>query len=182
MTREMVFIAHCRTNDSFNLSPRRLNSTSILLKSMLLRLYQVRFFPIKDSPRSCISYAMYRSPYPEPFVPSDVSVSQFLLSSNPDDVPPDQQILSDFDNQEQTLTIQELHSHAERDASTLISRFGLREGDVVCIFAPNSISWVTLAHAILWAGGCFWSVYSLKESCTSVLTISQRYQLDGNCT
>ncbi|KAK2775857.1 phenylacetyl- ligase [Colletotrichum kahawae] len=73
---------------------------------------------------------MYRSPYPEPFVPSDVSVSQFLLSSNPDDVPPDQQILSDFDNQEQTLTIQELHSHAARDASTLISRFGLREGDV----------------------------------------------------
>lgn len=99
---------------------------------------------------------MYHSPYPTPSVPSDVSVSQFLLSSNPDDLPPDQKIVSDFDNQQQTLTIQELRFDAARDASTLISRFRLQEGDVVCIFAPNSISWVALAHAILWAGGCFW--------------------------
>ncbi|KAE9582252.1 4-coumarate--CoA ligase-like 5 [Colletotrichum fructicola] len=118
---------------------------------------------------------MYHSPYPTPLVPSDVSVSQFLLSSNPDDVPPDQKILSDFDNQQQTLTLQELRFNAARDASTFISRFGLQEGDVVCIFGPNSISWVALAHAILWAGGCFCGINFMATAyeLTHYFTVAQ---------
>ena len=99
---------------------------------------------------------IYNSPYPTPDVPTAVSVSQFLRQSNPDDVPLSKVILSDFENPERSITLGELRHNSARDASVLKFDFDLQEGDVVCIYARNSVRWVSLAHAIIWAGGCMW--------------------------
>ncbi|KAF9874241.1 phenylacetyl- ligase [Colletotrichum karsti] len=107
---------------------------------------------------------MYTSPYPTPLIPTDVSVSQFILSSNPDDTPPEKPVMGSFRNPKQTLTYSELRFHAARDATFLKSSLGLQEGDLVCILAPNSVSWARLVHSVLWAGGCFCGVNSMATS------------------
>lgn len=101
---------------------------------------------------------IYRSPYPEPHVPTNLSVSQFLLRSDPDDAPRDKVIYGDFDNPQKCITYGGLHESTAKDAATLRRQYGLRKNDVVCIYAQNSLEWVSLAHAVLWAGGCFWYV------------------------
>lgn len=92
-----------------------------------------------------------------PAVPTDRSISQFLLESNPDDAHPERVILADFEDPEGSkLTYAALRHAASRRAATLRGDFGLRERDVVCIYAQNSVEWIKMAHAVLWAGGCFW--------------------------
>lgn len=99
---------------------------------------------------------IYRSPYPMPAVPTNQSISQFLLQSDPDDTHPDTVIIANFDNPDQNVTYGGLRHNAARHAAALRSQFGLREGDSVCIYGFNSVSWASLAHAVLWAGGFFW--------------------------
>lgn len=92
-----------------------------------------------------------------PAVPHDQSVSQFLLSSNPDDVHPDTVILADFDDPEHSkITYAGLRNKASSYATILQREYGVKDGDVVCIYGYNSVSWIVMAHAVLWAGGCFW--------------------------
>ncbi|KAF4982853.1 hypothetical protein FZEAL_1603 [Fusarium zealandicum] len=107
---------------------------------------------------------IYNSPYPLSHVPNNQSVSQFLLQSDPDDTPPDKVILEDFDNPNRQLTYGGLRYNAARDAAILRDNYGLRQGDVVCIYAYNSIGWVSMAHAVLWAGGCFCGINPLATS------------------
>ena len=45
-----------------------------------------------------------------PTVPRNLSVSQFLVQTNPDDVPPSKVIVSDFDAPRHVLTYGELQS------------------------------------------------------------------------
>lgn len=104
------------------------------------------------------SQRIYNSPYPKPDVPTNQSISQFLLQSNPDDAHSDQVILADVDNPKRELTYGALRRNAARDAAILRDVHGLNEGDVVCIYAYNSVDWASLAHAVMWAGGCFWYV------------------------
>lgn len=100
---------------------------------------------------------IYHSPYPMPAVPIDQSVSQFLLTSDPDDSHPETVIFADFDSpQTHKVTYAGLRNAASRNAATLRSRHGLRERDVMCIYGTNSVNWASLAHAALWAGACFW--------------------------
>lgn len=107
---------------------------------------------------------IYKSPYPMPDVPIHQSISQFLVESDPDDASPDTVILADYNNPSHQLTYGGLRQNAARDAAILKTEHGLREGDVVCIYAHNSVDWASLAHAVLWAGGCFWYVsYALNR-------------------
>lgn len=100
---------------------------------------------------------IYESPYPMPSVPINQSISQFLLASDPDDTHPDTAILADFDAPDtRKVTYAGLRRAASRDAATLRKRYGLKEGDVMCIYGYNSVNWACLAHAALWAGACFW--------------------------
>lgn len=99
---------------------------------------------------------VYQSPYPTPNIPLHQSISQFLLNSDPDDSHPEKVIWSDYDNPSREISYGGLRYNAARDAGTLRTDYGLSEGDVVCIYAYNSVDWASLAHAVLWAGGCFW--------------------------
>lgn len=100
---------------------------------------------------------IYHSPYPMPSVTTDQSISQFLTTSDPDDAHPQTVVLADFESpQTRKVTYAGLRDAASRDAATLRNRHGLEEGDVVCIYGYNSLDWACLAHAILWAGACFW--------------------------
>ncbi|KAM5351010.1 hypothetical protein ACJ41O_003733 [Fusarium nematophilum] len=107
---------------------------------------------------------IYTSPYPPPHVPTNQGISQFLLQTNPDDTHPDKVILVDFDNPSRELTYAGLRDNAARDAAILRHDFGLKQGDVVCIYAHNSVDWASMAHAVVWAGGCFCGINPLATS------------------
>lgn len=107
---------------------------------------------------------IYHSQYPTPSVPTDLSVSQFLLRSDPDDTHPDAVVLADFDApEERFVTYGGIRRNSSRDAAILRNEYGLHQNDVVCIYGFNSVYWASLAHATLWAGGCFWYV---QASCS----------------
>ena len=88
-------------------------------------------------------------------VPTDVSISQFLLQCNPDDVPATKEILVDFDDSSSSVTYGGLRSDAAKCASALQTELGLKVGDTVAIFAQNSANWILLAQSVMWAGGVF---------------------------
>lgn len=128
-----------------------------------------------------MAFRIYESPYPAPHYPTNLSVSQFLLQSDPDDVPAEKSIFADFENPERRITYGQLRDNAAKDAATLKQTYSLREGDVVCIYGQNSLEWISLAHAVMWAGGCFWyvSVLSLAND-LAYTQMLQRYQSFGN--
>lgn len=79
-----------------------------------------------------------------------------LLSLNPDDVSPDTIIYSDFNTPSNTVSFGGVRELAARGAAGLQETVGLREGDIVCVYGQNSVSWALLAHSIWWAGACSW--------------------------
>ena len=101
------------------------------------------------------SQRIYKSLFPSPAVPTDISISQFLLQHNPDDVSQDKIIFSDLDDPNNFLTFGSLRDKASLGSSGLKAVLGLREGDVVSIFARNSVNFTLLAHSVLWSGACF---------------------------
>jgi 4-coumarate--CoA ligase len=101
------------------------------------------------------SCRIYESPFPSPAVPTDASVSQFLVQHNPDDVLDDKIILSDFEHANNFLTFGSLRTKSALGASGLKSVLGLCEGDVISIYGQNSVNWALLAHSVLWSGACF---------------------------
>ncbi|KAI1630501.1 acyl-CoA synthetases/AMP-acid ligases II [Exophiala viscosa] len=107
---------------------------------------------------------IYRSNYPPLRVPTDSSLSEFLLENNPDDTPRDQVILSDYAEPFNTITYGGLRSTAAQAAAGLKQLFKVNEGDCICIVAENSVNWILLAHAVHWFGGVFSVVSSLATS------------------
>lgn len=113
---------------------------------------------------------IHQSSYPSPYVPTNLSVSQYLTRYNPDSVPPNKVILED-DWTVRAITYSSLRKEAARAAWALQQSFNLKPGDVVAISAPNSVclmyenhtsgkeanynkvAHVQLLHAVLWAGG-----------------------------
>jgi acyl-coenzyme A synthetase/AMP-(fatty) acid ligase len=81
----------------------------------------------------------YRSSYPPPHVPTNLSVSQYIQLYNPDDTTSDKVVFED-DWTDKTLTYSGLRSQSARGAFGLRRLLDLSEGDVVCICAPNSVS------------------------------------------
>ncbi|CAK7212837.1 hypothetical protein SCUCBS95973_001596 [Sporothrix curviconia] len=104
---------------------------------------------------------IYQSQFPAPPTPQDLSVSQFLVRTNPDDVPADKTIICDFENPDHSLTYGELRTRSAQGAATLRNRHGMKEGDVVCLFGQNSVNWMLLCHCVLWGGGCFAAINAL---------------------
>ncbi|KAI1265295.1 acyl-CoA synthetases/AMP-acid ligases II [Xylariaceae sp. FL1019] len=97
---------------------------------------------------------IYQSPYPAFNVPTTLSISQFLLRSNPDDVSHDRIIVSDFDRPSHGLGYGEARTRAAQAAASLRDKHGVTEGDVVATFGQNSVNHLLVWHAVFWAGGC----------------------------
>ncbi|KAF2735574.1 putative amp dependent CoA ligase [Polyplosphaeria fusca] len=95
---------------------------------------------------------IYQSPYPAPEVPTNLSISQFLQRYNPDDIAADK-IIFDDDWTGEKLTYSGIREESAKGAHGLRHMLGLKEGDVVCICAPNCANVVKLIHAVLWCGG-----------------------------
>ncbi|CAO2648201.1 Nn.00g074680.m01.CDS01 [Neocucurbitaria sp. VM-36] len=94
---------------------------------------------------------VYRSIYPAPYCPTNISIPQFLTQYNPDAVSNDKVVLED-DWTGQSLTYGSLRQTASQHAWALRERYNLKSGDVVAISAPNSVPHVQLIHAVLWTG------------------------------
>ena len=110
------------------------------------------------------SQRIYESTYGPLHVPTDVSVPQFLLRWNPDDVHPNKVIASDFDNPTSKLTYGDVRSRPAHGATGLVNRMGVKEGDVVVLFGLNSVNWLLLAHSIMWAGALFAGINAVATS------------------
>lgn len=81
---------------------------------------------------------IYRSTYPAPYCPKNISISEFLTRYNPDAVPEDKVIIED-DWTGHSLTYGDLRKIAGQHAWALRERYNLSAGDVVAISAPNSV-------------------------------------------
>lgn len=95
---------------------------------------------------------IYRSPYPDVYIPTDVSYSQFLTRHNPDDVRGDKVIMEDLEEPHDSATYAGFRDGVAKHASWLQS-IGLKPGDTVVMYATNSVAWMKAAHAVLWTGG-----------------------------
>jgi len=95
----------------------------------------------------------YHSIYPDIHVPTDLSLHQFLVAYNPDDVLPDNVILEDLDPNGSKMTYSGLRRDSAIGARALVNAFNLRAGDTVVIFAQNSVNYALLAHSVMWFGG-----------------------------
>lgn len=81
---------------------------------------------------------VYRSPHASQYIPTNVSLSQFILRDHPGGKPRDETVLED-DCTTRSLTRSELRRDAARHAWVVRERYGVKPGDVVAISAPNSV-------------------------------------------
>ncbi|KAF2502607.1 acyl-CoA synthetases/AMP-acid ligases II [Lophium mytilinum] len=95
---------------------------------------------------------IYESIIPEIHVPTNLSVHQFLTRYNPEDVAPDKVVWEEADGG-RTMSHGGVRDEAAIGAACLTSALGLHPGDVVAIYAPNSINYGIAAHSVLWFGG-----------------------------
>ncbi|GAB7354598.1 hypothetical protein MBLNU459_g5039t1 [Dothideomycetes sp. NU459] len=96
---------------------------------------------------------IYRSPFPDYFVPTNTSAHQFLLDFNPDDVLPDKIIYEDLAGDRKTMTYGDLRVKAAMAAAGLKKKYNLKAGDTVVVLAQNSVDYALLAHSVMWFGG-----------------------------
>jgi acyl-CoA synthetase (AMP-forming)/AMP-acid ligase II len=92
-----------------------------------------------------------RSPYPDVEVP-DLSVPEFVLAAGRER--PDAPALIDGLTGD-TITHGQLAAYVDRVAANLHAR-GLRKGDVVAVFCPNTPWFPVVFHGIA-AAGCSWT-------------------------
>ncbi|KAF2110315.1 acyl-CoA synthetases/AMP-acid ligases II [Lophiotrema nucula] len=98
------------------------------------------------------SQRIYRSPYPAPYVPTNLSISQLLELGNPDDVEAGKIIFED-DWTSRKLSFAGIREQSAKGAFGLRHVLGVKEGDSVFICAPNCVDVVNLIHTVLWCGG-----------------------------
>ncbi|CAM1506232.1 Fc.00g058730.m01.CDS01 [Cosmosporella sp. VM-42] len=95
---------------------------------------------------------IYASPYPSASVRSDESFWQFILRLNIDDTLPDKVILQEHERPEQFLTYGSATKVAGLGAAGLHDVLGLSKGNTILIIGKNSLDWLQLEFAALWAG------------------------------
>ncbi|KAF2642996.1 acetyl-CoA synthetase-like protein [Massarina eburnea CBS 473.64] len=95
---------------------------------------------------------IHHSPYPAPQIPTNLSIPQFLLRYNIDDVAATK-VICDDDWTGKTVSWSGIREGSARAAFGLRGLVGVGRGDVVAICAPNSVDVVRLIHAVLWVGG-----------------------------
>ncbi|ERT01315.1 hypothetical protein HMPREF1624_02558 [Sporothrix schenckii ATCC 58251] len=98
------------------------------------------------SPRVC------SSPYLVPNIPSNLSFWQFILRHNIDDTVPDKVILQEHERPERQLTYGSAPKLAGLGADALRDVLGLTQGDTILIVGKNSLDYLQVEFAALWAG------------------------------
>jgi 4-coumarate--CoA ligase len=96
---------------------------------------------------------IYHSIYPNNHIPTDLSLHQFLLTYNPNDVLKDKVILEDLDPKGGKVTYGGLRRDAAIGAGALLKKFDLKSTDTVVIYAPNSVNYALLVYSVMWFGG-----------------------------
>lgn len=82
---------------------------------------------------------IYESPFPDIYVPNDLSYSQFICSRNPDDVAEGKVIYADLEEPHASVTYAGLRQDAAKHAAWLRNQ-GLKPGDTVAMYATNSVA------------------------------------------
>lgn len=95
---------------------------------------------------------IYQSSYPAPVVPTDESFWQFILRTNPHDAVPDKLIFQQLERRDQALTAASSRKLAGLGAQALGDVLGLTRRDSILLVAKNSIDWLLVDFAALWAG------------------------------
>ncbi|KAJ3682484.1 hypothetical protein LUZ60_015057 [Juncus effusus] len=115
----------------------------------------------------CSKTGLYRSFRPAVSFPSDPSLSMLpFLFERPLSSFPDRVALADADCDE-SLTFRELYKYVRTVAVALYSKLGISKGDVVLIFAPNSMLFIV----------CFLAVVSLGAVATTVNPVYTVHEL-----
>jgi acyl-coenzyme A synthetase/AMP-(fatty) acid ligase len=96
---------------------------------------------------------IYKSIYPDLAVPNNVSLGQYMLDCNPDDVSPNKVILEETGPNGNRITYGGIRRDSAKLAAELVLAFDLKVGDAVAIYAPNSTNYIQLAQAVMWFGG-----------------------------
>lgn len=94
------------------------------------------------------------SKYAPTIITDDISIPQFFHRYNPDNVPKDKVVHVDLIKGKE-ITYGGLREAAAKGAWGLKNRMGLKEGDVVCILAQNSVRLLAelyLNSPSLWIG------------------------------
>lgn len=95
--------------------------------------------------------------YPSTYAPlaiPDMSIPQFMLKYNPDNVPATKEIHTDTISGK-SISYGGIRSEAAKCAYGLRHKLGMRVDDVVFCLIPNSTDFLLLAHSVWWAGGVF---------------------------
>ena len=95
---------------------------------------------------------IYTSPYPSTAIRTDESFWQFILRLNIDDTLPDKAILQEHERPEKLLTYGSAPKVAGLGAAGLHDVLGLSKGDTILIVGKNSLDWLQVEFAALWAG------------------------------
>lgn len=95
---------------------------------------------------------IYSSKYPSTVVPSNESFWEFLQRLNIDDTLPDKVILQEHERPERFLTYESAPKVAGLGAAALRKLLGLSPGDTIMIIGKNSLDWLQVEFAALWAG------------------------------
>jgi acyl-CoA synthetase (AMP-forming)/AMP-acid ligase II len=98
-----------------------------------------------------------RSPHPDVEIPA-VSLPEYLFAEEPDDAPAFVDALTGA-----SVSFRALHEQVLRIAAALAQR-GIGRGDVVALFAPNSIAWPAVFHGVLRANAVITSVNVLNTA------------------
>src|ERR1700744_998285 len=93
---------------------------------------------------------IYTSQFPPINPPTNMSICQFLLTHNPDDIPEEKVILCEFDDPNRSVTYGGIRRLAAQGAAGLKLVFGMKEGDTVCLYGENCVNWAVLAHSVVW--------------------------------
>ncbi|KAF8640955.1 hypothetical protein AX17_000601 [Amanita inopinata Kibby_2008] len=90
-----------------------------------------------------------------PPIPDDLTIPQFILHSRlpyrpsrPDHIP-----WFIEDNSGRKITFEQVQNRVHHLASALVTKFSLKDDDVVCLFSPNNIDYGTVVWAVQSFGG-----------------------------
>ena len=95
---------------------------------------------------------IYTSPYPAVQVPTNESFWQYVLRHNVDDTPPDTVIMQEHERPEKVFTYESIRRMAGLGADAFRDILGLTQGDAIMIIGKNTLDFLHLQHAGLWAG------------------------------
>ncbi|KIW25682.1 uncharacterized protein PV07_08843 [Cladophialophora immunda] len=107
--------------------------------------------------------AIYRSNCPPTNYPTNVSLSQFLVETNPEQIQDNKVTLEDNWTRKR-VTYGGIREAASKGAWGLRRTLDFQRGDVAAILCPNAVDWMVFAHSALWAGGIVGAINHLASA------------------